>query len=45
VASGSGTEDAYRCLLCDHVLEVFDGSTDVAVRLAVQPEKKAERRQ
>jgi len=38
VASGSGTEDAYRCLLCDHVLEVFDGSTEVALRLTDQPD-------
>jgi hypothetical protein len=28
-----------RCLLCDHVLEIFDGSAEVAIRLTVQPEK------
>jgi hypothetical protein len=33
---------AYRCLLCDHVLEVFDGLTEVAIRLTVQPEKTFE---
>jgi transposase-like protein len=38
--SGSGGE--YRCLLCNHLLEVFDGSTDVAIRLTVQPEKTFE---
>jgi hypothetical protein len=29
----------FRCLLCDHVLEVFDGTAEVAIRLTVQPEK------
>ena len=32
--SGSGR---YRCLVCDHVLEIFDGSKTVAIRLTVQP--------
>lgn len=41
VAAGSGTKGAYRCLLCDQVLEVFDGSREVAIRLTVQPEKVA----
>ncbi len=39
VASGKMTKGEYRCLLCDHTLEVFDGSTQVAIRLTVQPEK------
>jgi hypothetical protein len=26
-------------MFCDEVLERFDGSTDVAIRLTVQPEK------
>jgi transposase-like protein len=39
VNSGKPTTGEYRCLLCDHVLEVFDGSTEVAIRLTVQPEK------
>jgi hypothetical protein len=26
-------------LLCEQILEVFDGSTEVALRLTVQPEK------
>ncbi len=38
-ASGRQTRGEYRCLLCDHVLEVFDGSAEVVIRLTVQPEK------
>jgi transposase-like protein len=34
-----GTAGEYRCRCCDHVLEVFDGTTCVALRLTVQPEK------
>jgi len=41
VVSGRRTTGEYRCLLCDQVLEVFDGSTEVAIRLTVQPEKVA----
>jgi len=41
VASSRRTKGEYRCLLCDHVLEVFDGSTEVGIRLTVQPEKTA----
>jgi transposase-like protein len=36
-----GTKGEFRCLVCDHLLEVFDGSTDVAIRLTVQPEKRS----
>jgi transposase-like protein len=39
VASGKKSKGEYRCLLCDHLLEVFDGSSQVAIRLTVQPEK------
>jgi transposase-like protein len=39
VASGGRTRGEYHCLLCKHVLEVFDGSREVAIRLTVQPEK------
>ena len=39
LASGKGSIGEYRCLLCDHVLEVFDGKAEVAIRLTVQPEK------
>jgi hypothetical protein len=36
--SRKGKPDEFRCLLCDHVIEVFDGSTEGAIRLTVQPE-------
>lgn len=42
LASRPGAKGEFRCLLCDHVLEVFDGSTEVAIRLTVQPEKTFE---
>jgi transposase-like protein len=34
-----GARGEFRCLLCEQILEVFDGSTEVALRLTVQPEK------
>lgn len=37
--SGNGTTGKYCCLVCDHVLEIFDGLREVAFRLTVQPEK------
>ena len=40
--SRRGARGEFRCLLCDEVLEVFDGSTDIALRLTVQPEKTFE---
>ena len=39
LTSRGGSKGEFRCLLCDHVLETFDGTTDVAIRLTVQPEK------
>jgi hypothetical protein len=39
VASGRPTKGEYRCLVCNQVLEVFDCSSQVAIRLTVQPEK------
>ena len=42
LTSRPGARGEFRCLLCDEVLEVFDGSTDVAIRLTVQPEKTSE---
>ena len=42
LTSRPGAKGEYRCLLCDQVLEVFDGSTEVALRLTVQPEKTFE---
>ena len=38
LVSKKGTRGEFRCLLCYHVLEVLDGSTDVSIRLTVQPE-------
>src|ERR1700750_1536131 len=37
--SQKGTAGEFRCRLCDHVLEVLDGSTSVAFRLTVQSER------
>jgi transposase-like protein len=39
LTSRQGTKGEYRCLLCDQLLEEFDGSSDVAIRLTVQPER------
>ena len=35
--SRSGAPGHYKCLVCQRVLEVFDGSREVAYRLTVQP--------
>jgi transposase-like protein len=35
--SRNGKSGHYKCLVCDRVLEVFDGSREVAYRLTVQP--------
>jgi hypothetical protein len=37
--SGPGDRGEFRCLVCDHLLEAFDGSRTVALRLTVQPER------
>jgi len=37
--SKSASTGVYRCLVCDRILEVFDGKTDVAYRLTVRPER------
>jgi hypothetical protein len=42
LTSRPGVKGEYRCMFCDEVLEKFDGSTDVAIRLTVQPEKTFE---
>ena len=42
LVSRKATKGEFRCLLCGHVLEVFDGETAVAIRLTVQPEKMFE---
>ena len=38
LVSKKGTAGEFRCRTCNHVLEVFDGSCEVAIRLTVQPE-------
>jgi predicted Zn finger-like uncharacterized protein len=43
--SRPGARGEFRCLLCDQVIEVLDGSTEVAIRLTVQPEKTFETQQ
>jgi transposase-like protein len=35
--SRAGRPGEYRCLVCDQLLEVFDGSVEVAYRLTVHP--------
>ena len=37
--SRRGTAGEFRCPLCNHLFEVFDGSTEIAYRLTVAPEK------
>ena len=37
--SRQGSAGAFRGPLCDHVLEVSDGSTEILYRLTVAPEK------
>lgn len=39
LTSKPGRKGEFRCLVCDKVLELFDGSTDVGLRLTVQPAK------
>jgi uncharacterized Zn-finger protein len=39
VVSRRGSAGEVRCPLCDGLLEVVDGSTEVAYRLTVAPEK------
>jgi predicted Zn finger-like uncharacterized protein len=34
-----GERGEFRCTICDHVLEVFDGSSVVAYRLTVAPSR------
>ena len=38
--SRPGAKGEFRCLTCDHTLELFDGSREVAIRLTVQPAKR-----
>jgi hypothetical protein len=34
-----GWRGEFRCLLCENILEVFNRSTEIALRLTVQPER------
>jgi predicted Zn finger-like uncharacterized protein len=38
--SRPGDRGEFRCLVCDHLIEVFDGARIVALRLTVQPERR-----
>jgi predicted Zn finger-like uncharacterized protein len=40
LVSRGGPKGEFRCLTCNHLLEVFDGSAEVAIRLTVQPTKR-----
>jgi predicted Zn finger-like uncharacterized protein len=42
LASRRGHAGEFRCPLCQRVLEVSDGSTDIAYRLTVAPERMFE---
>jgi len=35
--SRKGRAGHYKCLVCERVLETFDGATEIAYRLTVQP--------
>ena len=39
ISSSKGGKGEYRCMTCDHVLEVFDGSFEVLIRLTIPPQK------
>jgi hypothetical protein len=39
LVSKKGAKGEFRCLICNHLLEVFDGATEVGLRLTIQPEK------
>jgi transposase-like protein len=39
LATRSGKQGEFRCLICDHLLEYLDGSSEIAFRLTVQPAK------
>jgi hypothetical protein len=39
LAASPGMTGEFRCKVCDHLLERFDGSRNVVLRLTVEPEK------
>jgi hypothetical protein len=42
LVSKSGDKGEFRCLVCNHLLEIFDGKNDVALRLTVHPVKRGQ---
>lgn len=38
LATRKGTKGYFRCVICNHLLETFDGSAEVALRLTMPPE-------
>jgi transposase-like protein len=42
--SVKGPKGEFHCLLCNELLEVFDGSREIALRLTIQPERTFESR-
>ena len=45
ITSCKGAKGEYRCLTCNHVLEVFDGLFEVLIRLTVPTKPPAVRRE
>jgi rubredoxin len=43
ISSCKGGKGEYRCLTCDHVLEAFDGSFEVLIRLTIPPVTRPKR--
>ena len=41
LTSKGGVAGEFRCLVCDDLLELMDGSTEIAFRLTVQPNKSS----
>ena len=39
LVSKEGTKGEFRCLICSNLLEIFDGTTEIGMRLTIQPEK------
>jgi predicted Zn finger-like uncharacterized protein len=39
LVSKKGNEGEFRCRVCNHLLEVFDGAAEISIRLTVQPAK------
>ena len=39
LSSTKGAKGEYHCLTCNHLLEVFDDTFEVLIRLTISPEK------